>query len=205
MQQVGTLVKYILERYLTMRYIYPFSCCYVTDMDRLQTLIQTAHTLTLWTLIQIVSTHTDCGHPHRMWILTQTVSTHSDCEHSLRLWMFTQTVTLTQTVNTHSDCIHLIRLPHHKSNTITVILDSRKWSHWHSYQIIQLMMIKFFRDLILYHLLRSSQCSEVLQYLQCQGQVVTSWIAWPLRLRYHVILNISNYVSTLQCGETSDE
>jgi hypothetical protein len=65
-QQAGTLVQYIIELYLNTRNIYPFSCCYVTDMNRLPTLIQTADTLTLWTLIQTVSTHADCGQPHRM-------------------------------------------------------------------------------------------------------------------------------------------
>ena len=208
-QQVGTSVQYIFELYLNTRNIYPFSCCYVTDWNRLPTPIQTADTLTLCTLrlsalTQTVATHTECGHSLRLWTLTQTLNTHSGYEHSLRLW------TLTQTVNTHSDCEHSLRLwtltqTVNTHSDCIVSLDSRKWSHWHSYQTIQLMTIKFFWDLILYHLVCSSQRFEVLQYLHCQGQVVTSWIAWPLRWRYHVPLNISNYISTIQCAETSDE
>jgi hypothetical protein len=108
--QVGTSVKYIFELYLNTRNIYPFSCCYVKDMDRLPTFIQTADTLTLWTLTQTGSTHTDCGHPYRMWTLTQTVNTHTDCSHPHRMWTLTQAVTLSQTMNTHSDCEHSLRL-----------------------------------------------------------------------------------------------
>jgi hypothetical protein len=138
---------------------------------RLQTHSHSEHSLRLSAFTQTVATHTDCEHSLRLWTLTQTVNTHLDCEHSLRLWTFTWTVnthsdcehslglwTLTQTVNTHSDCTHLFKLPHHKIKTIIISLDSRKWSHWHSYQTVQLVMIKFFWDLILYHLVCSFQC-----------------------------------------------
>lgn len=151
---MGTIFRYIFLLYLNRINVYPLSCSYVTDRNRLWTLTHTVdiHTHTLHSLrlgihslTQIVDNyivdahsdrtfiHSDCG--HIQW-------RHPDCRHSLRLRTLAietlrlQTLaveTLTQTVDTcngdtHPDRGHSLRLPFHKNKIITVSLALRKLS-----------------------------------------------------------------------------
>jgi hypothetical protein len=118
---VGTIFRYIFLLYLNRINVYPLSCSYVTDRNRLWTLTHTVDIHTHFTLTQTGHSfiHSDCGQLYCICSLRQGI-------HSLRLWTHSmetprlQTFTKaadtcnrdTQTADTcsgdtHSDCGHL--------------------------------------------------------------------------------------------------